>query len=213
LKYQLAIALGRWALLVTVAFLLNGCSTQTTRVSGLDAEKAYQKRHDYLVSLDDWSLSGRLAASNSKDGGSGSLSWQKSSNSTHLSFRGAMGKGAWELQSGKGSANLRFAYGREYSASTISQLVIKHMKSDMPVEALSWWVLGLAWSNTWEERQLDEEGRMTSLRQLGWDVNFSSYKLKDQVWLPSKLVARKQDQTVKLAISDWSLQPGLAGLD
>lgn len=180
---------------------------------GHEAEQAYLQRHDYLVSLVDWSLTGRLAASDGKDGGSGSLSWQNSTNATHMSFRGAMGKGSWELVAGESSANLRLADGREYSAATISQLVTKHMKSDVPVEALSWWVLGLAWSNTWDERQLDAEGRLTSLRQLGWDVKFTGYKLEDQVWLPGKLVARKQDQTVKLAISDWSLQPGTARPD
>ncbi len=180
---------------------------------GLAADQAYQQRHDYLVSLNGWSLNGRLAADDSKDGGSGALSWQNSSDGTHLSFRGAMGKGAWELHSSKGSANLRFADGREFFARSISQLVSEQMKSDVPVEALSWWVLGLAWTNTWDDRQLDEEGRMISLRQLGWDVNFSGYRLEDQVWLPGKLVARKKDQTVKLAISDWSLQPGTARPD
>lgn len=179
----------------------------------MEAEHAYQQRHDFLASLDDWSLSGRLAANNSKDGGSGSLSWQNSNEETRVSFRGSMGKGGWELRASEGSASLRFADGREYSASSISQLVMDHMNSELPVEALSWWVLGLAWSNTWDERQLDADGRLTSLRQLGWDVSFSGYKLEDQVWLPGKLVARKQDQSVKLAISDWSFRPATATPD
>jgi len=208
LRYAFFSVVRRYAGFLVLAFLLSACATQSARVPGNEAEQAYQQRHDYLVSLDDWSLTGRLAADDSKDGGSGSLSWQNSTDATHMSFRGAMGKGAWELQATNGSASLRFADGREFFASSISQLVSEHMKFDVPVEALSWWVLGLAWSNTWDERRLDEEGRVTSLRQLGWDVNFSNYKLEDQVWLPGKLVARKKDHTVKLAISDWSLQPG-----
>ncbi len=207
MKHALDSAARRAAVFLTLAFLLSACAAQSTRIAGIEAERAYQQRYDFLVALDDWSLTGRLAASNSKDGGSGSLSWQNSNEATHMSFRGSMGKGAWELQAAEGLANLRFADGRQYSASSISKLVTNHMKSDVPVEALSWWVLGLAWSNTWDERQLDAAGRLISLRQLGWDVNFSGYKLEDQVWLPGKLVARKQDQTVKLAISDWSLQP------
>ena len=201
------------AVFLTLAFLLSACASQSTRTAGMQAEHAYQQRHDFLVSLDDWSLEGRLAASNRKDGGSGSLSWQNSNEATHMSFRGAMGKGAWELQAEEGSASLRFADGRQYSASSISQLVTDHTKSDLPVEALSRRVLGLTWSDTWDERQLDADGRLTSLRQLGWDVSFSGYKLEDQVWLPGKLVARNQDQTVKLAISDWSLQPASARPD
>ncbi len=187
--------------------MLSACATQAAKSPGPGAEHAYQQRHDYLVALDAWSLSGRLAADNRKEGGSGSLTWQHNGSVTRMSFRGAMGKGAWELHASPGQANLRLADGREYSAATIAELVSLHMNTKVPVDALTWWVLGLAQPKVWENRQLDEEGRITSLRQLGWDVSFSGYKLEEQVWLPGKLVARNQDHTVKLAISDWNLQP------
>jgi len=213
LKSQSKPSAFRFTLIVTTVLLLTACASQTTRVAEPVAERAYQQRHDYLTSLSHWSLSGRLAASDGKEGGSGALTWEQNASDTHMSFRGAMGKGAWELEAVPGKARLRFADGRDYSASTIAQLITAHMRAKVPVDALSWWVLGLARPSEWEDRQLDGEGRITNLRQFGWDVTFSGYKLKDQVWLPGKLVARNQQHTVKLAISDWTLQPGTSNTD
>lgn len=196
-----------------LVLLLNACATPSAKVSSPAAELAYQQRFTDLASLYEWTLSGRLAASNGKDGGSGSLTWHQQGSSIHMSFRGALGKGAWELEAIPGHAQLRFADGREYSAPGISQLVTAHMQAKIPVDALSWWVLGIADPDDWAERQLDEEGRVIKLKQLGWDVSFSHYKLEDQLWLPGKLVARNEDHSVKLVISDWTTVHGVAPLD
>ncbi len=198
---------------IVLALILNACATQKPQIAGPAAEQNYQQRLDYLLSLSGWTLTGRLAASNNKDGGSGSLSWQQQGSSSQMSFRGTLGKGAWELVALPGRASLRFADGREYSAPSIAQLVTSHMHAKVPVDALSWWVLGMARPDDWADRQLDEEGRMIHLKQLGWDVSFSNYKLSEQVWLPGKLVARNGDHTVKLAISTWTLGEGAPPLD
>jgi outer membrane lipoprotein LolB len=198
---------------ILLVLVLNACATQSTKIAGPAAEQSYQQRFDFLASLTEWTLAGRLAASNSKDGGSGSLSWQKQGSHMQLAFRGALGKGAWELTAVPGQASLRFADGREYSAPDIAQLITAHMQAKVPVDALSWWVLGLAHPDDWADRQLDEVGRITHLRQLGWDVSFSNYKFEDQVWLPGKLVARNEEHSVKLAISKWSLTQAEAAID
>lgn len=192
-------------MVVAAFFLLEACSTTPTYKADPGAELAYQQRQEYLVGLDHWRLAGKLAASDGKDGGSGNFSWENLDAETHMSFRGALGKGAWELEASEGQAVLRFADGREYFATSIAQLVSAHMSTEVPVDALSWWVLGLARPNDWEKRQLDAEGRIIYLRQFGWDVDFSGYRLEQDVWLPGKLVARNQQHSVKLAISNWTL--------
>jgi len=204
-----------WRFIVCIALvlILGACATQTVKIAGPAAEQSFRQRHDYLVSLSGWTLVGRLAASNSKDGGSGSLTWHQQGSNTQMSFRGALGKGAWELDALPGQASLRFADGREYSAPSVAQLITDHMQVKVPVEALSWWVLGLVHPDDWADRQLDEEGRLTHLKQLGWDVSCSNYKFEEQVWLPGKLVARSEEHSVKLAISKWSLVQGAASLD
>ena len=199
--------------MVATACLLQACAGTSARHSDPAAEQAYQQRQQHLVELDRWRLAGKLAASDGKEGGSGSFSWENHAAETRMSFRGALGKGAWELEAKDGQAVLRFADGREYFAGTISQLVTAHMRAKVPVDALSWWVLGLARPNDWEQRELDAEGRITFLRQFGWEVNFSGYRLQQDIWLPGKLVARNKQHSVKLAISTWTLAQEAATFD
>lgn len=199
--------------MVAAFCLLQACSTTPSYQSDPAAELAYQQRLEYLGGLDRWRLAGKLAASDGNDGGSGNFSWEKADTETRMSFRGALGKGAWELQASDDQAVLQFADGRIYYASSIAQLVTAHMSAKVPVDALSWWVLGLARPNNWEVRQLDAEGRITYLRQFGWEVDFSGYRLQQDVWLPGKLVARNQQNSVKLVISNWTLVNEAAKLD
>jgi outer membrane lipoprotein LolB len=195
----------RLLIVVAASCLLQDCTTIAARKSDPAAEQAYQQRQEHLMELEHWRLVGKLAASNGEDGGSGSFSWENLAAETRMAFRGALGKGAWELEAKDGQAVLRFADGREYFAGSISQLVTAHMRTKVPVEALTWWVLGLARPNEWERRELDAEGRITFLRQSGWEVDFSGYRLQQDIWLPGKVVARHQQHSVKLAISSWTL--------
>lgn len=200
-------------LLAVLGCLVSSCTTVPSRQTDPAAEMAYQQRQQALLGIDEWKLSGKLAASDGKEGGSGHFSWRNSGEQTFLSFRGALGKGAWELEARKGQALLRFADGREFSASSIAQLVSSHLHAKIPVDALSWWVLGLARPSGWEERELDDTGRITHLRQFGWSVDFSAYRQQQQLWLPGKLVARNRENSVKLVISEWSVSPQVAALD
>ncbi len=200
-------------LLACLALLMSGCTTTPSRSIDPAAELAYQHREKQLLAMDEWKLSGKLAASNGKDGGSGNFSWQRTGDLTLMSFRGALGKGAWELEAREGLAALRLADGREYAAGSVAQLVSSHLQVKIPVDALSWWVLGLARPNGWEDRELDEAGRITYLQQFGWKVDFSAYRQQQQVWLPGKLVARNRENTVKLVISDWMVSPLVSALD
>jgi outer membrane lipoprotein LolB len=197
----------RLLLLLGIALLLQACAGTARKPVDPAAEQAYQQRQAYLQGKQGWRLSGRLAASDGKDGGGGAFTWEQQATSTRMSFRGALGKGAWELEASPGRADLLLADGRRYFAETIAELVTAHMQAKVPVDALSWWVLGLARPGDYIERDLDQHGRITFLRQLGWDVTFSNYRQAGETWLPGKLVARNKENSVKLAISDWSLQP------
>jgi outer membrane lipoprotein LolB len=78
----------------------------------------------------------------------------------------------------------------------------------IPVEALQWWVRGLAAPGIVEDEQLDSQGLLTSLDQLGWRVEFNRYDSKAGVALPVRLDARRDNYRVKLAIGRWQLDTG-----
>ena len=200
--------------LLTFALALTGCSQSPVRSTDNPAfVKAYQARFTQLRGVSNWTLQGRLAISDGKDGGSGNLSWSQNSLETLMSFRGTLGKGAWQLKADQNGARLELADGSIHRAPTVAELVLKQVGWKVPVDALAWWVKGLIQPGDWDVRELDELGRVRRLGQSGWDVEIGSYVHAQEYWLPGKLTARQGKYLVKLAVRNWRLPGEGPGLD
>lgn len=188
------------------AALLAACSPVPRRAAeDPEAARAYAERASRLASVDRWEIDGRLAITDGHDGGSGSLTWIRNGESTVMRFRGAFGRGSWELRADPEEARLVLADGDTHTAAELAELVRTQVGWRVPVEALAWWVRGLAAGSDVTARQLDEAGRLTRLEQSGWIVEFGGYRDDHPAGLPGRVVARRDEYAVKLAIRDWRL--------
>ncbi len=169
---------------------------------------AYQDRTGKIGAVSEWGLVGRISLDDGDRGGSGRLQWDVESDSSELNFHGAMGRGAWHLQISPGKATLTEANGAEQTAAGVNTLIQDRMGWPIPVEALQWWVRGLAAPGTIEDEMLDSEGLLIHLDQFGWSVDFNRYDSTAGVELPVRLDARRDDYRVKLAISRWKMDLG-----
>jgi outer membrane lipoprotein LolB len=170
-----------------------------------DRTKRYQVRLDELGKSVTWELEGRLAVNNGEDGGSGNFNWSRQADSNRMAFHGALGRGAWRLESGQDGAVLEMSDGNVYRASTVSELIRNQFGWRVPIEALEWWVRGLEAPGGTEKLELDEQGLPQKLSQFGWDIEFDRYNDSEIMAMPFKMIARHENQTVKLAVKRWSL--------
>ena len=197
-----------------VGLLLFSCAPiRTLPLENPAFAQAYQLRLGHLQAVSHWALDGRIAISDGKEGGSGNLLWFHDDRVTRMSFHGALGKGAWQLQADASGARLELANGSVHQATSITELVLKQVGWKVPVDALSWWIKGLAQPDKWETRTMDEKGRLKSLQQFGWDVDFDNYGEQDSYWLPAKLTARHGKYSVKMVVRRWRLGEGGAALE
>ena len=165
----------------------------------------YDQRYDQLSALTAWSMDGRLAIRNKKEGGSGHFNWRQNSADSRMDFHGALGRGAWKLTANESGAELQLADGTVHSADSVDQLVRVRVGWEIPVDSLSWWVRGLAAPGEIDKRKIDEQGNLSELVQDGWVIEYGKYKDFEGVNLPARLTARQDDWKVKLAIRDWVL--------
>jgi len=199
----------RYYAVLSLTVLLSACSSmQPVDVDERVRVNLYEMRSDQLATYGDWSMVGRLAVSNSEDGGSGHFSWKRNSGESQMDFHGALGRGAWRLQAGTQGAELELADGTVHHADSIEQLVRIQVGWEIPVDELSWWVRGLVAPGGYQERLIDREGNLSELHQNGWTIEFGGYRTFEGMSLPVKLVARQADWKVKLAIRDWELFEG-----
>jgi len=190
--------------LLVAVLLLTACSTVKTSSETSPADLArYELRANAISAVEAWALQGRLAVSDENDGGSGTLRWRVGPDGSRMDFHGAMGRGAWQLESGGGWAELKLADGSTYFAANVGELVRGQLGWEIPVEALSWWVRGLAVPGSEGHKTLGEDGTLSFLNQYGWVVEYGRYREVGGFILPSKLTARNEGKTVKLAIRDW----------
>ena len=164
----------------------------------------YSNRREAISRFETWRLEGRLALSSGKDGGSGSLKWDRNADVSQLNFRGTLGQGAWVLDVEPDHAVLELASGERWQASDVSTLVRENLGWDIPVTSLAWWVLGLSAPGDFERRTLDEEGRIEFLSQHGWNIEFSRYREVGSYSLPGKVDARSPEQSVKFVMREWT---------
>lgn len=188
--------------------LLNACTGVLLKDPLPGNKTAYQERAAHLGSIADWSLVGRISLDDGDRGGSGRLQWDVKSDSSALDFHAAMGRGAWHLQIGPEGAVLKEANGAEQFAAAVNDLIQDRIGWPIPVDALQWWVRGLAAPGAIDAERLDAEGLLISLEQFGWSVEFSRYNSVAGVVLPKRLNATRDNYRVKLAISRWQMDTG-----
>jgi outer membrane lipoprotein LolB len=189
--------------LLPALLVLEACSSTGLKVSDADSDISYQDRAEKLALIRDWSLVGRISLADGKDGGSGRLQWVARDGLTELDFHGAMGRGAWNLQIEPTRAVLREANGSVQSAVAVDDLIQQRMGWPIPVDALQWWVRGLAAPGEIDELLLDSTGVPVKLAQFGWNVDFKRFDSDSGLSLPTRLDARRDNYRVKLAVSTW----------
>jgi outer membrane lipoprotein LolB len=168
-------------------------------------EPLYLQRAALVRQVEVWSLEGRLAVSDDRDGGSGSFQWRNGAGGSRMDFHGALGRGAWRLEADERGAELVFADGTTHRAATVDALVREQLGWRVPIEALDWWVRGLAAPGAVQRKSLDLQGRMSDLQQNGWLIEYGRYGRVGDVSMPFRMTARQEDRTVKIAVKKWRL--------
>jgi len=194
---------------LAILMFLAACSSMpASNVESASREILYESRLHELSELKQWKIEGRLAVNDGKDGGSGNFKWSSKGESNSMNFHGALGRGAWRLEADKDGAVLELADGETYQAPSVSELLEQNLGWKVPVDALAWWVRGLAAPGTSASRELNKNGQLVGLDQLGWMIKYGRYRDNDGVFMPIKMTASKDSQTLKLVVRGWNLAPG-----
>ncbi len=204
------VALKKAYLIFIVLLVLDACTRVPVKEPVHGNKVAYQDRAAKLAAISEWSLVGRISLDDGDHGGSGRLQWDVEPGNSELNFHGAMGRGAWHLQIGPHGATLKEANGAEQTAAGVNDLIQDRMGWPIPVDALHWWVRGLAAPGAAEDERFDQQGLLLSLDQFGWSVDFNRYVSFAGVVLPTRLDARRDNYRVKLAISRWRTEASRA---
>ena len=191
--------------------LLAGCAGQPLRESPLHAGSAreLQAQATRVATLEahpQWSLQGRVAISNGRNGGSGRIEWEQDGARFAVSLSAPITRQSWRLSGDATSARLEGLDGGPREASDAEELLRDTTGWIIPVGALSSWLRGITAAGLPAATlQFGNDGRLARVEQGGWTIDYAGWQTQAGfgVELPQRLTATRDDAKVRLVIDSW----------
>jgi outer membrane lipoprotein LolB len=191
------------------AFLCLSCAAPVPRPPESELERRWQAHATALAPLANWELRGRLAVRSDARGGQASLSWRREAARHSIRLNGPLGRGVVRVTQDEQGARLTDAERREFEAASAEELLYLYTGWQLPIASLDWWVRGLPAPGLDVQRDLDESGRLKTLHQQGWQVQYEEYMRLGALDLPNRLTFRHAARDgrpaieVRLVIERW----------
>jgi outer membrane lipoprotein LolB len=183
------------------AALVSGCATPKS--AALPDIGSWDAREGVLAGLDEWEFSGRIAVKTANDGFNGKLRWAQDEESFEVTASGPLGAGAVRIESDGHSVTFTDKDG-ETTELEDAELEFRYRYGwTIPVRSLRYWALGIPDPSGPADTVVDEDGKLTSLRQRDWSVTFSRYDEGGGQMMPKVLTAENADTRVRLVIDYW----------
>lgn len=211
------------AALACAAIVLTGCGTLPTSPSAAgavvaagDAAAAQQARVAALglangdCAAPRWGLSGRVALSNGRDGGSGRMLWSQGDGVLRLELSAPVTRQSWTLVVDTDGARLLDASGATRRGADAAALVRAATGWDVPVAALGCWLRAAAAPEAFGAAQFEfgGDGLPRRLEQGGWVVEYEGWQPDSSSGqaMPSRVFASRGADRVRLAVDRWTAE-------
>lgn len=193
-----------WILLALIA--LTGCSSKVAplNTSPLPPSKeSWEERQKRLMHIQSWQVSGKIAAQSAHDSGSATVNWTQRQGLYTISLSGPLGSHHLELKGQPGSVTLLTAEGKSLSAQSPEQLLISQWGFHIPISNIKYWIRGLPVPGVPVNTRFDNQARLSSLTQQGWQVDFLDYTQVGQIQLPNRISIVSPSLKIKIVIHQW----------
>ncbi len=149
-----------------------------------------------------FALTGRIAINYRGERNSAGLHWNHQARSDEILLLNPLGQTVARITSDAQHATLDQGE-QHFQADDVETLMAQVLGWQLPLGDLHDWVLGLPSGDSPAQIERDEQGRISVLRQAGWEVRYLSYANANPDSLPSRLQLNHNDLQVKLFIDEW----------
>ena len=191
------------ALALALAAVLAGCATPPS--PSPEAAAAWIARQPELARLTRWQAVGRIGVINGQDGWHASFQWAQRDAEYRIDLIGPLGQGRVLVRGDGRDVNVQTQDGQHWTAPDPDALLEQTLGVRLPVNGLRYWIRGLPEPGGSTAPQVDAGGRLIRLEQNGWVIEYPAYTPTSalNLDLPERIVARREDLSVKLVIERW----------
>lgn len=192
----------RAAALALIASLA-GCATPP--MTAPTDRTAWAARQLELARLTRWHAVGRIGVVNGQDGWHANFQWVQQNLEYRIDLIGPLGQGRVLVQGDGREVTVQTQDGQHWTAPDPDALLEQTLGVRLPIGGLRYWIRGLPEPGPTTALRTDADGRLTRLEQNGWIIDYPVYTPAAPHELPARIVARRQDLSVKLVIERWKL--------
>lgn len=192
----------RYFRILSLSLLCSACATQAPRPVPVDQGEQAARRQA-LLALDAWQVHGRIAVRAENEGWSAGFDWRQADPGYRIQLRGPFGRAALELKGDARGVWLTRAGQPAVFATGPEMLLYQQSGWRLPVTGLAYWLRGVPDNRSRAISQRDVAGRLTSLQQGGWQIDYSEYQRYGDYDLPTRLVLERENLRVKVLIDRW----------
>lgn len=188
----------RWCLLL-LAGMLAGCAPMT-ELKTVDSRAALHVGQPDMQ----FRLEGRMSVRTPDQTFSGSVSWVRTNGEETLLLSGPLGQGAAEIRRQDGHVTLKTADGGEIIEDSDERLMERVLGLRLPLQGLVYWLSGQPRPGMAFKAGTDQEGRVESLDQDGWHIEYGQFRRYDAHWRPGRIFAKRGDSLqFRFVVDNW----------
>jgi outer membrane lipoprotein LolB len=191
------------ALAGAAALLLAACAAPVRRAADSAELTMQSQREAVLAQQTHWSLSGRIAVSDGKDGGSGRIDWRQRGEKYVIDLRAPVSRQTWRLSGSQHGARLDGLEGGPREDADAQALLQREVGWSLPVDDLVAWARGGRGRGA-AQIEFDADGRPARIEQRGWIVEYRAWAEGDPI-LPRKVFATNGQRRVRLIVERWDV--------
>ena len=196
---------------ILLASILGGCATAPPTPSNKPQHQLLNRQHlDKLATIKQFSLKGRIAVNTEGKGYSGNLTWVHNPDTDKIEMFSPLGGKVSEINKNSTEVTLITSDGKHFNAIDAETLTQNTLGWRLPLSGLVDWLIGRPAANKNEANStatditLDELGRIVTLKQDGWDIEYAQYANINGYSLPNKITLRSTKVNLKLLVENWN---------
>ncbi len=190
------------------ALLLVSCATlpPPTTENTPESQQKWLERTELLNRITTWKYDGRIAVRVADDGWNASVTWAQYDQVFEISLQGPFGAGAVSILGSPAGVRITSGDDPPLIGSSADNLLREKTGVSLPIRSLEFWAVGKPDPETESTYDLDANGKVIRLSQLGWTVDYKNYAATNSgVELPRKIFASNNKIGIRLVIDQWTL--------
>jgi outer membrane lipoprotein LolB len=182
---------------------MSGCATLPPPAQPPTLSDINQKHLAKLANIKSFSLKGRLGVVTNPRGFTGGIDWQHETTNDNIDIFSPVGGKVANIVKNPNGVTLITQNGRSIQAQDAESLTETTLGWRLPLSGLSDWALGKPTNSKIDTSTWDDQGRLITLKQDGWNIEYQNYAENNGYSLPGKIILKSEKANLKLLVENW----------